>query len=205
MSGEPSWAKGRPKPPAWTSGEGRTRFENPWLTLVEYDATAPTGHETLYGVIRFKKLALGVLPIHADGTVTLVGQHRFPLANYVWEMPEGGLDGDEPPIEGIRRELAEEAGLKAGQWLEVLRLELSNSVTDEIAVCWIATDLSACEDCAPDETEALERARVPFRDLLAAIEAGQVRDALTVATTLRAYHMAREGLLPDDLARAMLD
>jgi len=205
MSSEPSWAKGRQRPPAWTSGPGRTQFENPWIALVEYDATAPTGHETLYNVIRFKKLALGVLPIHADGTVALVGQHRFPLGNYVWEMPEGGLDGHEPPLEGIRRELAEEAGLKAGQWHEVLRLELSNSVTDETAVCWIATDLSPCEDCAPDETEALERVRVPFRDLLAAIETGQVRDALTVATTLRAYHMAREGLLPDDLARAMLD
>lgn len=204
MADEPSWAAGRIKPPEWRSGEGRVRFENPWLKLVEYDAVAPTGNETHYGVVRFKKLAVGVLPLHEDGTVTLVGQQRFALANYSWEIPEGGVPFSEEPLEGARRELREEVGLTAEDWLPILEMELSNSTTDERAVCFLARGFSQVE-CEPDETEQLDVVRVPFRALLAEVVAGRVRDSLTVAAVLRAYHMAREGELPDALARAMLD
>ena len=202
--GEPFWAKGRDKPPAWRSGPGRRRFANPWIELVEYDATAPTGFETQYAVVRFRKLAVGVLPICADGTVVLVGQQRFATAGYSWEMPEGGAEPEEDPLAGARRELGEEAGLVAASWREVLRMDLSNSVTDERAVCFLAWDLTAGET-APDETERLEVVRVRFRALLEAAGSGLVRDALTVATAFRAYHMACEGELPAELARAMLD
>jgi 8-oxo-dGTP pyrophosphatase MutT (NUDIX family) len=204
MTGEPPWAKGREKPPAWKSGEGRVRFENPWLKLVEYDAVAPTGHQTHYGVVRFRTRAVGVLPLHGDGTVTLVGQQRFPLGNYSWEMPEGGVPFAEDPLDGARRELREEVGLVAADWREILRMELSNSTTDEQAVCFLARDFSETAT-DPDETERLDVVRVPFRTLLAEVVAGRVRDSMTVAAVLRAYHMAREGELPDALARAMLD
>lgn len=203
MVDETFWANGREMPPAWRSGPGRSRFANPWVELVEYDAVAPTGFETHYAVVRFRKLAVGVLPLYPDGTVALVGQQRFPLANYSWEMPEGGAEPEEDPIAGARRELREEAGLTAASWREVLRMELSNSITDERAVCYVAWDLSPCET-APDETEALDLVRVPFRALLEAAAAGRVQDAITVATVFRAYHMAQEGELPADLARAML-
>jgi 8-oxo-dGTP pyrophosphatase MutT (NUDIX family) len=195
MADEPSWAKGREKPPAWRSGPGRSRFANPWIELVEYDAVAPTGFETHYAVVRFRKLAVGVLPLCPDGTVVLVGQQRFANPGYSWEMPEGGAEPEEDPVAGAQRELREEAGLTAASWREVLRMELSNSVTDEQAVCFLAWDLAACET-APDETEHLDLARVPFRALLEAAGAGLVRDSLTVATAFRAYHMAREGELP---------
>ena len=201
--GEPSWAAAVAKPPPWRHGEGRVQFENPWLKVVDYQATAPTGHETRFGVVRFKNRAVGVLPLHADGTVVLVGQHRFPRMNYSWEMPEGGAPMGEDPLEGVKRELAEEAGLNAGQWRRALALELSNSVTDEEALCWLAWELTPAAG-ELDPTEALNLARVPFRALLAEAVAGRVQDALTVATALRAYHMAREGELPDDLSRAML-
>lgn len=204
MNDEPIWAKGREKPPAWRKGPGRTAFSNPWITVEEYDAVAPTGVDAYYAVVRFSKLAVGVLPIHADGSVVLVGQQRFALANFTWEMPEGGAPMDEAPIRGAMRELAEEAGLVAGEWREALNLELSNSITDERAVCYLAWGLEACET-EPDDTEKFDIVRVPFRQLLQAATLGQVKDALTVATTLRAYHMAREGELPGDLARAMLD
>jgi 8-oxo-dGTP pyrophosphatase MutT (NUDIX family) len=203
MSGEPSWANGRRKAPQWQGGEGRIRFENPWLKLVEYDATAPTGHQTHYGVVRFKNSAVGVLPVHEDGTVTLVGQQRFPLMNYVWEMPEGGVALYEDPLDGARRELREETGLIAADWREILRLELSNSVTDELGVCYLARDFSETA-IEPDATEDLEIVRVPFRALLDEIMAGRIRDAMTVAAAFRAYHMACEGELPPALARAML-
>lgn len=204
MDDQPSWARERKKPPAWVGGEGGTRFDNPWLRLVEYEAVAPTGHRTRYGVVRFKNLAVGVLPLFEDGTVVLIGQQRFPLMNYSWEMPEGGAPFGEDPLDGAKRELREEAGLEAADWIRILELELSNSVTDERGVCFLARGLSPCE-ASPDDTERLEVARVPFRELLAASAKGQVRDALTVAATLRAYHMAREGELPEALARVMLE
>lgn len=199
----PAWDRNPPARPAWTSDGEETVFENPWMRITSHPATAPTGAPAQYVVMRPKNLAAGVLPIHADGTVTLVGQARFALANYSWEMPEGGAPYDEDPLVGAQRELAEEAGLAARTWREVLRMELSNSVTDERAICWLAWDLTEV-DKAPDPTEVIALARVPFMSLVQEIDRGAIRDALTVATALRAYHMAKESLIPGWLAHAML-
>jgi 8-oxo-dGTP pyrophosphatase MutT (NUDIX family) len=203
MPKEPSWL--RPHGTPWKRSRPRIAYDNPWLKVTEYDAVAPTGRAAFYGVVGFKNVATGVLPVHEDGTVVLVGQQRFAFGDYSWEIPEGGAPLGDDPLAGARRELREEAGLEAAEWREVLRLQLSNSVTDELAVCYLATGLSACPDGpAPDETEVLTLARPPFREALDAAMAGYLKDALTVAMLLRAYHMAREGALPDDLARAML-
>lgn len=199
----PAWAETMPAMPPWRDDGARTVFENPWLRLTEHQAMAPTGAAATYVVLRPRHLAVGVLPLHTDGTVTLVGQSRFALMNQSWEMPEGGAPFDEDPLAGAKRELAEEAGLAARTWCEVLRMELSNSVTDERAIAWLAWDLSDVPT-APDQTEVIALARVPFASLLREIDRGSVRDAFTVATTLRAYHMAREGRLPGWLAHAML-
>lgn len=199
----PIWAEGPATTPPWQDHDRRVVYENPWLALTEHAATAPTGLAATYSVLRPKHLAVGVLPLHSDGTVTLVGQSRFALMNYSWEMPEGGAPFGEDPLEGARRELAEEAGLAAATWREVLRMEMSNSVTDERAISWLAWDLSSVP-IAPDPTEVIVTARVPFMTLLAEIDRGAVRDAFTVATALRAYHMARESLLPGWLVHAML-
>jgi 8-oxo-dGTP pyrophosphatase MutT (NUDIX family) len=155
--------------------------------------------------VRFKNLAVAVLPIHEDGTVTLVGQHRFPLGDYSWELPEGGAPLDEDPLAGAKRELAEETGLMAADWREVMRTQLSNSVTDERMIGYLALGLSAAGPVtSADETEAIAMVRTPFREALDAAMAGYLPDMLTVAMLLRGYHMAREGALPGDLARAML-
>jgi 8-oxo-dGTP pyrophosphatase MutT (NUDIX family) len=156
-------------------------------------------------MVRFKNLAIAVLPIHEDGAVTLVGQHRFPLGDYSWELPEGGSPLHEDPLEGARRELAEETGLAAAEWREVLRTQLSNSVTDERMIGYLALGLSEAKAVhQPDDTEAIALVRVPFREALEAAMAGHLPDMLTVAMLLRGYHMAREGSLPGALARAML-
>ena len=199
----PLWDQVPPARPAWKSDGDETVFENRWMRISSHPATAPTGAAANYVVMRPKNLAAGVLPIHADGTVTLVGQARFALANYSWEMPEGGAPYDEDPLEGAKRELAEEAGLAAKTWREVLRMELSNSVTDERAICWLAWELSEV-DKDPDPTEVIALVRVPFMTLIREIDRGAIRDAMTVATALRAYHMARESLIPGWLAHAML-
>lgn len=199
----PGWDDGLDRPPPWRDAGSSVTFENPWLQLTRHDATAPTGVKADYVVMRPKNLSVGVLPVHDDGTVTLVGQQRFALMNWSWEMPEGGAPFDEEPIEGARRELAEEAGLAAAQWLPAYKAEMSNSVTDERAMAWIAWGLTPVP-VAPDPTEIIRVVRVPFADLLAGIRTGAIRDMFTLATALRAYHMARGGELPPELAKAML-
>lgn len=199
----PSWAEGRAPATPWRDLGHEIAYESPWMRVTRHQAVAPTGLAADYGVLRFRNVATGVLPIHADGMVTLVGQSRFALANYSWEMPEGGAPFDEDPFEAVQRELAEEAGLKAASWRLALQIEVSNSITDEIGYTWVAWDLTPVPK-APDPTEVIDTARVPFLTLLAEIERGAVRDSFTVATTYRAYHMAKEGLLPAWLAHAML-
>jgi 8-oxo-dGTP pyrophosphatase MutT (NUDIX family) len=199
----PAWDDGSDRPPPWRSSGCGLLFENPWMRLTRHEAVAPTGHEADYVVMRPKNLSVGVLPLHEDGSVTLVGQQRFALMNWSWEMPEGGAPFDEDPIEGARRELAEEAGLKASRWREAYRAEMANSITDERAIAWLAWGLSPAVGRL-DPTEAVRIARVPFGDLLREVGRGAIRDMFTLATVLRAYHMAREGELPPELAKAML-
>ena len=203
MTEKPAWLRPHGRP--WKAGPERLAFESGWITVTEQVAIAPTGKPSPYGLVRFKNLAVAVLPIHEDGTVTLVGQHRFPLGDYSWELPEGGAPLGEDPLAGAKRELAEETGLVAAEWREVMRTQLSNSVTDERMVGYLALGLSAAGPVTTeDETEAITLVRVPFREALEAALAGYLPDMLTVAMLLRAYHMASEGALPGDLARAML-
>ncbi|WP_312162845.1 NUDIX hydrolase [Phenylobacterium sp.] len=203
MSQKPAWLTEHGKP--WGRGESKVAYENPWITVTEHAAIAPTGSPAFYGVVGFKNYALAVLPIEDDGSVVLVGQHRFPFADYSWEIPEGGGPKHEDPLLGAQRELAEETGLAAADWREILRVQLSNSVTDELAIGYLATGLHPAVDTRhADDTEDIAMVRAPFRQALEAASAGHIRDALTVAMLLRAYHMAREGLLSAPLARAML-
>jgi 8-oxo-dGTP pyrophosphatase MutT (NUDIX family) len=197
----PAWLKPHGKP--WSVSSQALVYDNPWITLTEYQAVAPTGRPALYGKVAFKNRAIGVVPLHADGTVTLVGQNRFPRANYSWEIPEGGAPLDEDPLDGAKRELAEEVGLEAADWRRILVMELSNSITDEFCHGFLAMDLSPTST-APDETEDLAVARVPFGQALDAAVAGLMPDSLTVALLLRVHHMAVKGELPAELTRLAL-
>jgi 8-oxo-dGTP pyrophosphatase MutT (NUDIX family) len=201
MSEKPSWLKAHGTP--WGVTRETVVYDNPWITLTEYDAVAPPGRPALYGKVTFKNRAIGVVPLHADGTVTLVGQNRFPHANYSWEIPEGGAPLDEDPLDGAKRELAEEVGLQAADWRLILTMELSNSITDEICHGYLAMDLTPTAT-APDDTEDLAIARVPFAEALDAAVSGHMPDSLTVALLLRVHHMAVKGQLPADLARLVL-
>lgn len=203
MKAKPPWMAPVGQP--WSRGTPRLVYDNPWINVTEYDATAPTGKPALYGLVRMKFMALGVLPLHDDGTVTLVGQHRFPREDYSWEIPEGGGPVDGDPLENIQRELAEEAGLIARDWRQILTFQLSNSVTTEMGHAFLAMELEpAAEISHADDTEVLELVRAPFREVLDQAMAGNIWDMITIASLLRVYHMAREGELPSALTRAML-
>lgn len=198
---DPDWMAPRGRP--WQA-RSRTRLhDNPWFALDAYAATAPTGADADYYVQHFVNWAVGVLPLHEDGTVTLVGQWRFPFGAYSWEIPEGGAPKNLGPLAGAKRELREEAGLEAADWRHVLTLQLSNASSDEVAYGYLATGFSAAER-EPDATEDLALARVPFRDALRAASEGRIQDAITVAMLLRVHHMAVEDELPGGLTRFVL-
>lgn len=186
----------------WTWESSRVAYDNPWISVEERRGANPQGQPALYGIVRMKRLAVGVLPIDADGGVHLVGQWRTPFASYSWEMPEGGAEAGESAEHTARRELEEESGLRAGRLERILELDLSNSTTDERAVLFLATALEPGVQ-APDDTEVLAHARLHFQDVLAAVCSGAIRDAMTVAAVLRAHHMALTGALPAALAQAM--
>ncbi|WP_417492770.1 NUDIX domain-containing protein [Maricaulis sp.] len=187
----------------WTVHDERTVFESPWMQVREFEVTQPDGKPGVYGVMSPRNLALAILPVHADGTITLVGQHRFPLDRYSWEIPEGGGPLGEDALDGARRELKEETGLTADHWHEILQLDLSNSITDERAIGYLATGLHPGEP-EPEGTEVLLTRSPHFLDALDEAMSGQITDALTVAMLLRAYYMAGQGLLAAGLADVML-
>jgi 8-oxo-dGTP pyrophosphatase MutT (NUDIX family) len=187
----------------WTFLTGRTVYENPWIRVEHHEVLRPDGQPGIYGLVKFANRAIGVLPIEADGRVHLVGQWRVPLQRYSWEIPEGGVGADEDLMEGALRELAEETGLRCGRLIPILKMALSNSTTDEEAWCFIALELTP-GPAAPDGTERLKHRAVPFMTALNAALGGDIDDAITVASLLRAHHMAVTGALPAALAQAML-
>jgi len=187
----------------WRVDGVEAAFENDWFRIDRHRVIHPGGAAGVYSVIRVVRLAVGVLPIETDGRVHLVGQWRFPLGRYSWEMPEGGAEPGEAARACAARELAEETGLRAGALRPVLEMDLSNSLTDERAVVFLATELSAGA-AQPDATEVLARRTAPFMEVLARATDGRIRDAMTVAAVLRAHHMAVTGALPQALAAAML-
>jgi 8-oxo-dGTP pyrophosphatase MutT (NUDIX family) len=187
----------------WRVNATRRAFENDWFSILDHAVTRPDGTPGSYAVIHVRRLAVGVLPIDAEGHVHLVGQWRFALGRYSWEMPEGGAERGEAPEACARRELAEETGLSAGTLVKILEMDLSNSVTDERAILYLALDLTPGAP-SPEGTERLQLLRAPFREALARASDGRISDALTVAALLRAHHMASEGALPARVAQAIL-
>lgn len=187
----------------WTFLGVTTAFDNPWFRVEEQDVIDPAGVQRAYGIVRFRKIAVGVLPVDDAGNVHMVGQWRVPLAQYSWEMPEGGCEPGEAPLDCAKRELEEEAGVTARRFEKILEMDLSNSVTDEKAVLYLATGI-APGTANPEPVEVLSNRVVPFMAVLEDVVAGRIRDGLTVATVLRAYHMAKSGALDPALAKAML-
>ena len=187
----------------WTVRSSRVAYENPWVRVEHDEVVRPDGSPGVYGVVRFANVAVGVLPLLPDGTVPLVGQHRYPMDAYSWEVPEGGAPRGEPPEAAARRELAEETGLRAGHLLEIGRAHLSNSVTDERAVMYLAWDLTEGE-ATPDADEVLAHRRVPFADLVSDCLSGAVTDAFTHLMVLTALARAQRGALPEAPTRLIL-
>ncbi len=187
----------------WRVTSSREVFENPWIAIADHDVIHPDGTPGEYGVVHFKNLAIGVLPIDENGMVPLVGQHRFPHDKYSWELPEGGGRRGVDPLASAQRELTEETGLTAKHWAPLCEFDISNSVTDERAVCYIAWELSQGA-ASPEPSEALTVKKIYFKDLLEMVISGEITDSLTIVMTLTAHAKALRGALPEPISAALL-
>ena len=155
----------------------------------------PDGSPGIYGVVHFENTAVGVVAIDAQDRVALVAQHRYTLDHRSWEIPEGGAAPSESPLEGAQRELREEAGVIAADWREIARAHLSNSVSDEFAVIYLATGLTAGE-ASPDGTEDLALTWLPFEEVLEMTLDGRITDAMTIIAIERVALLRRLGRRP---------
>ena len=162
----------------WLTLGSRNVYENPWISVREVRVIRPDGEPGIYGVVHYKNTAVGVLPVEEDH-VYLVGQYRYPLERYSWEIPEGGCPEDEEPLRAARRELREETGLEARIWRKLGEAYLSNSVANERALWYLATDLLPGEQ-QPEGTEVIGVRRVPLREAVAMARDGRITDALSI-------------------------
>jgi 8-oxo-dGTP pyrophosphatase MutT (NUDIX family) len=163
----------------WLRHSRRTAYENPWITIWHDEVSRPDGSPGIYGLVHFANLAAGVVVLDEDDLVLLVGQHRYALDELSWEIPEGGVPAGETPLDGMRRELREETGVEASDWRELVRVHLSNSVTDEAGVIYLARWLSHGMS-QPEPTERIEVRWLPFDEALAMARDGRITDAMTL-------------------------
>jgi 8-oxo-dGTP pyrophosphatase MutT (NUDIX family) len=169
----------------WTTLSSETRYDNNWITVTEHQVLTPAQSEGIYGTVHFKHLAVGIVPVDTEGFTWLVGQYRYPLKAWSWEIPEGGGKLEVSPLETAKRELKEETGIEAAHWDPTLEMHLSNSVSDERAIIFLATGLTQGTP-SPDETEVLTLRKVPLIDAIQMVERSEITDAMSVAGLLKA-------------------
>lgn len=168
----------------WKTLSGKEIYENPWIKLTEYQVINPSGNQGIYGKVHFKNIAIAIIPMDQHYNTWIVGQYRYTLNEYSWEVPMGGGNLHVNLLESAQRELKEETGLTAKKWTEVLKIHTSNSVTDEVGYSFLAEDL---EEGLPqfEETEELQIRKLPFRQVYEMAMEGKITDCLSVASILK--------------------
>jgi 8-oxo-dGTP pyrophosphatase MutT (NUDIX family) len=164
----------------WTTLSGEDKYENRWIRVTEYQVINPAGGRGIYGKIHFRNKGIGIIPVDDDGNTWLVGQYRYTLNEFHWEIPEGGGPLDEDPLEAAKRELREETGLTAKKWRLLLKMNPSNSVSDEVCVVYLAEDIEYGEAELEDTEADLKVRKIPLKDAVAMIDRGEIADSMSM-------------------------
>jgi len=172
----------------WKTIDRSVVYENPWIKVEHHNVLNPAGNPGIYGTVHYKNIAVAILPIDSEGFTYIVGQYRYVLNRYSWEIPEGGCPTGENPLDAAKRELQEETGLVAKTWTPILEMDLSNSVSNERSISFLAQDITRGK-AAPEETENLQLRKIRFEALLRMVRDGEIRDSLTVSTVLSAANI----------------
>ncbi len=169
----------------WNTLNITSVYENPWIRLEHHEVLNPAGKEGIYGKVHFKNRAMAIIPVDEHGNTWLVGQYRYTLDEYTWEVPMGGGPIGQDLLDSAKRELKEETGLSAGKWTEIMKIHTSNSVTDELGIVYLAEDLTQGE-AEVEETEVLQIRKLPFSEVLDMVMSGAITDSISVAGIFKA-------------------
>ena len=168
----------------WHKISSHEVYDNPWINVRHEEVIKPNGEFGVYGVTHFKFLAAAVVPLDKDNNIWLVGQFRYTLNEYSWEIPMGGGSLKVDSLESAKRELKEETGFIASKWTNLGKLHTSNSVTDEVGYMYLAEDLTMGE-AEPDDTEILQLKKVTLTEAVRMVMDSEITDSLSIASILK--------------------
>lgn len=178
----------------WKIIDEQKVYENNWISVHHYNVITPAGKKGIYGKVHMKNRAMGIVPLDGELNTYLVGQYRFVLNEYSWEIPEGGASYDELPLDAAKRELLEETGLKAETWQKIQEMSLSNSVTDEKCEIYVAKNLSQHKPL-PEDTEQIIIKKLPFQEVYQMVLNGEITDGVSVTAILKVKILLDNGKL----------
>ncbi|QSE97713.1 NUDIX domain-containing protein [Fulvivirga lutea] len=170
----------------WKSLSSDIKYSNPWIEVIEHQVINPGGGKGIYGKVHFKNIAVGVIPIDEDGNTWIVGQHRFPLDEFSWEIPEGGSPLGEDLVVTAKRELKEETGLEAETYELILKMHTSNSVSDEVAFVFLAKGIRQGNSSLEESESDMQTKKLPFSSVYEMVMNGEITDSMSVAGILKA-------------------
>jgi 8-oxo-dGTP pyrophosphatase MutT (NUDIX family) len=176
----------------WKTFNSEVKYDNPWIKITENKTINADGGDGIYGVVHYKNIAIGIIPLDENYNTWLVGQYRYPLKQYSWEICEGGGLHNDKVIDSAKRELKEELGIEATKWTKLLDMHLSNSVSDEYGVIYIAKELTH-HTPEPEEGEILQIKKLPLNEVYEMVMTGEITDSLSVAGILKAKILIDKG------------
>lgn len=178
----------------WKTLDSEVKYENPWIKVTHSNVLTPGNDKGVYGSVHFKNWAIGMVPLDKELNTWIVGQYRYPLNQYSWEIPEGGGPIGESALDTAKRELSEEVGLVAKKWTQIQTFHLSNSVSDEYGELFLAQDLEEFEN-HPDPDEELVVKKMPFNDVFQMVLSGEITDSMSIMAILKVKYLIDNKLL----------